>query len=1298
MNRKKIGLILLICLAVVAAGVTGVLVNRQRAAKQVDETVNLVKNGTFEQVVDGQAEGWAASRWYSDTGITFLEVSSDAYEGAHSILVENVEENDARFEQTLSVEPGAYYRVRCMIKAEGCQPGRSGASVSFDNTFISSEYVYDTKGQWVEVELYGKTGPKQTSLTIMCRVGGYGSLNTGKAWFDDLRVNQVAALPAGYQAVSLATIEPARSSSTAEAGEKDHTLWIVLVALLWTAGASLLLMRLDERVDGMRNRVLFLIACGGALLIRLAFAVSVRGYPNDMSCFISWADRMFRVGPWRFYAEGFCDYPPGYMLLLWPVGALRALFGISAEGGASWLSVKLLPIACDFAGAYLMHRLVRERLNERTADILCLVYLINPAAILDCGLWGQVDSVLTLALVAAVYLVISGKWTAGMVTFAAAILIKPQALLFAPVGLIALLDEIRRSEEKGRTALRLFGGMGIAVLAALLVSLPFCLGLKTGPVSWLVGQYRSTLGNYNYITINAANLYALLGMNWRSLDKVGFLASFSWFMYAASFLFAVYLVVMDGRSRSGHGKRRLFLVCAVVMSLLFAFGAKMHERYLFPVMLMLLMAYAYDQDARILLAFVLCTVALFLNSALVLQDHDLPTANSAVDATRRLLSGGISVLTLLNAALLTWTGWDLCVRSHELPLSHVLTAPKDARVYERRTRGTMRPVLFREDAHLHMRGVDYLLMAVITLVYSLVAFVNLGDLKAPETSWISTRGEEAVTFDLGSEQTFHLTYYGGICNSTFTVSTSTDGVQWSEEELAIYKQGEIFKWLWFTPAEMDEEGNFTRLNAGYPMLTARYVRLKAQKAGLVLSEVGFLTEAGEALPVMGIIASGGSPDASYDPAALIDEQDTVPARPSYLNSMYFDEIYHGRTGYEFLHGMTAYETTHPPLGKVLIMLGIRIFGMTPFGWRFMGALFGVLMLPVMYLLIKQLLKKTEFAAVGTFLLAVDSMHFTQTRIATIDTYGVFFILLMYLFMFRYIQMNFYFDSFGKTLIPLGLSGLAMGLGVASKWICVYAGIGLAVLFAYTMVRRYLEYRQAMRSGGHSRAEVAARKHFWQYFWQTGAACVVFFIIIPLIIYYFSYYWYMAPRGGLSIARVWDSQKFMLDYHKRLTNDTHAFMSKWYEWPLIVRPIWYYSGTGFMPQGMISSISCMGNPAVWWGGLLALIFVAVHLIRGKGDRTHLYLVIAFLAQYLPWVLVPRSTFIYHYFASVPFIIVCITVFMRWLQQRRVRGFRIIVGSYMVVALLLFIMFYPLESGMPVARAYAQYLRWFNWINF
>lgn len=1260
-----------------------------RGGETGDETVNLIKNGGFETLDGDLPANWTPGRWFGDEGVSYLELSDDAYEGEHSILVENVEENDARFEQTISVLPNSTYRFSCMVKAEGCDESTNGASISFKDTFTYSDMVYDTHGQWQEVVFYGTTGPKQRELTVMLRVGGYGRLGVGKAWFDDLQVTYVKALPAGAVAESLATNAPAKADTSAEEpAEKNRLPLILLCGALFLALSAMVLLRMNGSQDQRVRRAALVYLTALAIVARAMLAMQVRGYPNDMSCFQAWADRMFSAGPLRFYSDSaFCDYPPGYMLLLWPIGAMRAIFGLTGDNGPAWLVTKLYPILCDGLCALALYRFARKRVGEYVAACLSLLFLFNPACIVDSAMWGQIDSVLTLLLILAVWNASEEKWLRGMLLFTAAILVKPQALLLAPMGMVMAAASVVRAQNKGKTAREVGLALLAAVGAMLLFSLPFALSLRQDPFTFLRARYLASMGNYNYMTINAANLYALMGMNWKAMESSGAWPVVAWTLFGLSYLYSFFLYIKGGE------RKRIFLCCALLLALVFAFGPKMHERYAFPALALLLFAYAQDKDARLLLAFVTCSLSTYLNTALVLENQHLLSSQG-------LINGIISCLSVVNALLLSWTGWDLCVRGRAVSMDRVTEKLGDrhTKIYHKLPRNAMRPVLLREDSHLHMRRIDYALMLGITLVYAALAFTDLGSTVAPQTSWTSSISGEQVVFDLGQEQTFHLTYYGGICNSTFTVATSDDGTTWSEEQLAEYDQGQIFKWLWFTPVEQTENGKFTRLESGYPLLTARYVRLTAQKAGLVLSEVGFLDEDGNALPVASVESFGGVEGRAGDPALLADEQNTVPAYPSYYNSMYFDEIYHARTGYEFEHGMTPYETTHPPLGKVLIMLGIHLFGMTPFGWRCMGALVGVLMLPAMYLMIKQLLKKTEYAAVGTFLLAVDAMHFTQTRIATIDSYGVFFIILMYLFMFRYCQMNFYFDDFKKTLIPLGLSGVCMGLGIASKWICIYAGIGLAVLFFYTLIRRYLEYRQAMRSGGSTRAEIAARRHFWAYFFRTGAFCIVFFIVVPVLIYYFSYYWYMKPLGGLSVSGVWQRQINMFNYHKGLSNDTHFFRSPWYEWPLIIKPMWYYSGTAFMPEGVISSISCMGNPAVWWGGLLALLFVIVQLLRGKGDRTCLYLVIAFAAQYLPWVLVPRSTFIYHYFASVPFIIVCITVVMKYLKQRRFKGYKVCLGVFLLAALVLFIGFYPLESGHPVARSYAKYLRWFNWYNY
>ena len=123
--------------------------------------------------------------------------------------------------------------------------------------------------------------------------------------------------------------------------------------------------------------------------------------------------------------------------------------------------------------------------------------------------------------------------------------------------------------------------------------------------------------------------------------------------------------------------------------------------------------------------------------------------------------------------------------------------------------------------------------------------------------------------------------------------------------------------------------------------------------------------------------------------ALFDEQALTPASISYRNSMYFDEIYHGRTAYEHLHGMSVYETTHPPLGKVFIMLGIAAFGMTGFGWRVSGVLFGIADGAGAVPFGARLSRSPKAAGFAALLAALDPMRLAQSRIATIDVYGPF---------------------------------------------------------------------------------------------------------------------------------------------------------------------------------------------------------------------------------------------------------------------------------------------------------------------
>ena len=239
-------------------------------------------------------------------------------------------------------------------------------------------------------------------------------------------------------------------------------------------------------------------------------------------------------------------------------------------------------------------------------------------------------------------------------------------------------------------------------------------------------------------------------------------------------------------------------------------------------------------------------------------------------------------------------------------------------------------------------------------------------------------------------------------------------------------------------------------------------------------------------------------------------------------------------------------------------------------------------LPLFYVLAKRIFKRTSFAAFSTLLLALDGMLFVQSRIATIDTYGVFFILAMCYFMYVYWEMNFFVDKLSRTLIPLGLSGIMFGLGTASKWIGIYAGGGLAVAFFTTLYKRYREYRAAkllLSSGEGAAPHLRILDTFLPNTIKTLLFCCVFFILIPVAIYLASYLpYFLCAEAPYDLKGVIGVQEFMLSYHSGLTA-THPYQSPWYQWPVVYRPIWFYSGTN-VGEGMMSSIASFGI-LIWW---------------------------------------------------------------------------------------------------------------------
>lgn len=548
----------------------------------------------------------------------------------------------------------------------------------------------------------------------------------------------------------------------------------------------------------------------------------------------------------------------------------------------------------------------------------------------------------------------------------------------------------------------------------------------------------------------------------------------------------------------------------------------------------------------------------------------------------------------------------------------------------------------------YLTAKDVLLMIIITGIYAIISFINLGSFSNPQTFWEAFTENEKITLELQSgQQVSKMRIFTGPVTGEYTIYKSDNTLNLGEKVLDV-KPKAVFAWEDITTN-----------------IEGKYISIVAKTKGSYLGEVALYDKDNNILT-----AQGTSPQSGF----VVDEKNVVPDKISYLNSTYFDEIYHARTAYEHIHHLKPYEWTHPPLGKIIMGIPVALMGMTPFAYRLMGNLVGILMIPLIYLFAKRIFKNTGLAVLAGLLMACDGMHFVQTRIATVDSYLVFFIMLAYLFMYEYMRTTQY-DSMGKKLSKLLLSGIFMGCAIATKWTGTYAALGLCILFFYDFMRRNNQ---------------VSDRHIWKrQSKQIISWCFLFFIFIPVGIYIASYIPFFITQNSdvNSFGELIKMQGQMYNYHAKLTA-THPFASEWYKWPLDIRPVWYYDGQQ-AAAGKISTIAAFGNPIIWWLGIIGIIYTIKEAIVNR-EVEDIFLVVAILAAYIPYIFIGRVMFIYHYFPVVPFMMLAIVKLMKDITaKRKSTAFLIIYGSIVVIS---FIFFYPVYSGMEVPKLWVMLTAW------
>ncbi|MBE1515812.1 dolichyl-phosphate-mannose--protein mannosyltransferase [Nesterenkonia halotolerans] len=360
---------------------------------------------------------------------------------------------------------------------------------------------------------------------------------------------------------------------------------------------------------------------------------------------------------------------------------------------------------------------------------------------------------------------------------------------------------------------------------------------------------------------------------------------------------------------------------------------------------------------------------------------------------------------------------------------------------------------------------------------------------------------------------------------------------------------------------------------------------------------------------------------------------------------------------------------HPPLGKWLIALGLRVFGYdSAFGWRISAAVAGTLAVLLIAVIAQRMFRSVFLGAFAGMLTAIEGHHLVMSRVALLDIFMMFFVLAAFgaLVADRY--------SGRRRLAEWAVAPSGPGPRLALRpWrllAAVLLGAAVAVklsalaFFAVFGVMVILWDLQARRAAGVDR-------WFRVGLLRDAVPAVLTVLPVAAAVYLASWsgwlfsregwgrMWHLShPAEGLAglvpgpIRSLWNYHVSATDFHQGLSNG-HEYASSPWTWPFMGRPVsMHYDG---IAEGEVyaqtgetchasacsSAVLDLANPLIWWAGLIAVVIVLA-LWLGRRDWRYGAILSGFVAGFLVWLLFPDRTMFFFYTISYhPFLILAIT---------------------------------------------------------
>ncbi|GLP64088.1 phospholipid carrier-dependent glycosyltransferase [Streptomyces sp. TUS-ST3] len=424
---------------------------------------------------------------------------------------------------------------------------------------------------------------------------------------------------------------------------------------------------------------------------------------------------------------------------------------------------------------------------------------------------------------------------------------------------------------------------------------------------------------------------------------------------------------------------------------------------------------------------------------------------------------------------------------------------------------------------------------------------------------------------------------------------------------------------------------------------------------------------------------------------------------------------------------------HPPMGKWVIALGEWMFGLTPFGWRFMTAALGTLSVLVLCRIGRRLFRSTALGCLAGALLAVDGLHVVMSRTALLDLVVMFFVLAAFGCLLvdrdrararlaaalpvgedgRARPDEHTGDHVGTGLRPWRLAaGVLLGLAASTKW----NGLYVLVFFVLMTVLWDVGSRRVAGAGDPYRA--ALRK-------DVGPS-VLSLVPVALTTYLITWTgWFRSDdgydrhwadgRGGTwswipaPLRSLWHYEHGVYEFNVGL-HSPHKYQSNPWSWLVQGRPVlFHYESPKPGQDGCRTAVDCsqtvlaLGTPLLWWSACAALLYLLFRWALRRDWRAGAVLC-AVGAGYLPWFLYQdRTIFSFYAVVFVPYLCLAVTMMLGAVlgppgadRRRRTRG-AVAAGALVLLIAWNFIYFFPLYTGETIPYADWHSRMWLDtWI--